>query len=122
MDALCAQTFAFIFTFSFLYPSSRLIRDVVAEKEQKTRELMRAMGLRIGTLMTSWLVTYVIIAAIQAAVITGMTSQNIFKVRVNTRCVHAGRCKRPMSHGDTAHTHREFVYLTCSEVKKSTCS
>lgn len=75
-----SQIFPFIFSFSFLYPAARLIRDIVSEKELRIREVMRAMGLPTGTLMASWFVTYILITLSQAIVITGITSQNIFKV------------------------------------------
>ena len=35
-----ASVFTFIFSFSFLYPASRLLRGVVYEKEAKIREGM----------------------------------------------------------------------------------
>ena len=35
-----AAVFTFIFSFSFLYPASRLLRGVVYEKEAKIREGM----------------------------------------------------------------------------------
>ena len=38
MCALSSQVFTVIFSFSFLYPASRLIRGVVFEKEAKIRE------------------------------------------------------------------------------------
>ncbi len=73
------QIFAFIFSFSFLYPASRLLRGIVQEKEQKIREGMRTMGLGHGSLLASWFLTYVIIVLIQAILITIITANNIFK-------------------------------------------
>ena len=70
--------FAFIFSFSFVDPASRLIRGVVYEKEAKIREGMRTMGLGHVSLLTSWYVTYALMVALQAGLITAVTANNIF--------------------------------------------
>jgi hypothetical protein len=75
-----SQIFAFLFSFSFLYPASRLLREIVREKELKMREGMRAMGLGTGSLMASWYITYFFIVLFQAILIAIITKQNIFKV------------------------------------------
>ncbi len=65
---------------TFLYPASRLIRDIVLEKELKMREGMKAMGLGSGALMASWYLTYVVMAIIQSLAIAAMCSDSIFQV------------------------------------------
>lgn len=75
---ITASIFPFLFSFSFLYPASRLIRDVVAEKELRVREYTRAMGVPAGALMASWWCTYTAVGALQSAIITGITASNIF--------------------------------------------
>ena len=82
LPSLCssAQVFAFLFSFSFLYPASRLLRDIVREKELRMREGMKAMGLGTGSLLTSWYITYALMTLFQAIVITIITSRNIFQV------------------------------------------
>jgi ABC-2 family transporter protein len=75
----CGQVFSFLFSFSFLYPASRLLRDVVREKEMKLREGMKAMGLGSGALLTSWYLTYALFTLFQAGIITLVTMGNIFK-------------------------------------------
>jgi ATP-binding cassette subfamily A (ABC1) protein 3 len=76
---VASQMFAFFFTISFLFPVSRLIRGLVAEKEMKIREGMRMMGLSDSALFGSWLVTYALIYLFIAAAIAIITSNNIFK-------------------------------------------
>ena len=75
-----SSVFAFIFSFSFLFPAARLIKGVVYEKEAKIREGMRAMGLGGNALMASWYITYFSIVFIQAILITIITARNIFLV------------------------------------------
>ena len=77
---VCAQIFAFMFSFSFLYPAARLLREIVLEKELRMREGMKAMGLSTGSLFASWYITYAFIIAIQATIIALITSTNIFQV------------------------------------------
>ena len=75
-----ADVFAFIFSFSYLFPAARLIKGIVYEKEAKIREGMRAMGLGGNALMASWYITYYLIVLIQAIFIAAITGRNIFQV------------------------------------------
>lgn len=81
------QIFAFLFSFSFLYPASRLMRDIVREKEMRMREGMRAMGLSTDALLASWYITYFLMVLVQAILITIATTSNIFQVTQRV-CLH----------------------------------
>lgn len=47
-----------VFCMSILYPTSRLIKGIVEEKETKTKETMRIMGLKDWVFNGSWFITF----------------------------------------------------------------
>jgi len=51
----------FYMTMTLLYPVSQLIKNLVEEKESKTKELMKIMGLRDSAFGLSWFLTYLIL-------------------------------------------------------------
>ena len=67
------------FILSLLYPVAQLVRSIVAEKETRIREGMKAMGLGEGALISSWLLTYFGIFFFDAVVISLITMGNIFQ-------------------------------------------
>ena len=73
------QVFSFFFTIVFLFPVSRLIRGLVAEKETRIREGMRMMGLSDLALNGSWFTTYAILYVAIGASIAVITHTNMFK-------------------------------------------
>ena len=79
-----ARLFAFLFAFTFLFPATRMLRDIVVEKEEKLREGMRIMGLTSAELMSSWYITYVSIVFIQCVPIAFITKALVFKVSSDT--------------------------------------
>jgi hypothetical protein len=78
--ARAARLFALLFAFTFLFPATRLLRDVVVEKEERLREGMRIMGLTSAELMSSWYFTYAMIVIIQCVPIALIMKALIFKV------------------------------------------
>lgn len=73
------QVFSFFFTIVFLFPVSRLIRGLVAEKETRIREGMRMMGLSDAALNGSWFATYAILYVVIGAAIAIVSHNNMFK-------------------------------------------
>lgn len=55
---------------SMLYPLSRLIKSIVEEKETRTRETMKIMGLSDTAFVASWFVTYFLIFSLIAYLIS----------------------------------------------------
>jgi len=72
------NVFALDLILTFLWPISRLIRGIVDEKETKTREGMKMMGLKSVSLYLSWFLTYGFIFVVIAASITLMTHNSLF--------------------------------------------
>eukprot|EP01138_Halocafeteria_seosinensis_P011391 gb/GECG01011634.1/.p1 GENE.gb/GECG01011634.1/~~gb/GECG01011634.1/.p1 ORF type:complete len:2040 (+),score=216.84 gb/GECG01011634.1/:1-6120(+) len=72
------NTFAILFVISFLFPSFKLIRSIVDEKETKIREGMKMMGMSAFSLFSAWFTTYLIIFAIIAILICALTSWGVF--------------------------------------------
>lgn len=64
------MVFGSLFIIAYIYPSSWLIRGIVAEKEKRIREGMFMMGLNESSLLWAWLTTYFVIFTIIAAIIT----------------------------------------------------
>ena len=55
-----AQTLAIFFVLSYVFPTFRLIRGLVYEKESGVREGLRMMGVSESALVASWVVAYLI--------------------------------------------------------------
>jgi hypothetical protein len=84
--ARAARLFGFLFAFTFLFPSTRLLQDIVVEKEARLREGMRIMGLTSAELMVSWFITYAAITLLQCIPIALIAQSLVFKV---SSCVFA---------------------------------
>ena len=76
--AVANAVFALLLTLSYLHPVSRLIRGIVAEKEERLREGLHMMGLAGPALSASWLATYAALFAAIAAVSAGMARATFF--------------------------------------------
>lgn len=63
---------------TFLWPISRLIRGIVHEKETRSREGMRMMGLRYSALYWSWFLTYGLLFFVISAAITAIAHVHLF--------------------------------------------
>lgn len=68
-----------LYTLVFMWPASRIVKQIVEEKEFRIRESMRIMGLSDSVLWVSWFVLYLILFLISAIIIVLITSQNIYK-------------------------------------------
>ncbi|GBG84246.1 hypothetical protein CBR_g38217 [Chara braunii] len=55
---------------STLYPLGMLVKGIVEEKETRSRETMRIMGLRAWVLTLSWGITYLLIFAVAGLMVT----------------------------------------------------
>lgn len=65
--------------FTFLIPLYYIVSKLSEEKESKSREGMKMMGLKDGSYFCSWIVFYGAIVLFMSAVITAMVSINVFK-------------------------------------------
>lgn len=68
----------FFIMFTYLIPLYYLVTKLADEKESKSREGMKMMGLMDFPYMTSWFVFYLIIVLVISLLITGISSINIF--------------------------------------------
>jgi hypothetical protein len=73
-----SQQFPFFVMFTFLIPLYYLVSKLAEEKENKSREGMKMMGLKDTSYFLSWFVFYLIINLVQAALITAMVCINLF--------------------------------------------
>lgn len=64
--------------FTFLIPLYYIVSKLAEEKESKSREGMKMMGLKDFAYFTSWFVFFLVITVFMSAVITGMCAINIF--------------------------------------------
>jgi hypothetical protein len=64
--------------FTFLIPLYYMVSKLAEEKEGKSREGMKMMGLKDSSYFLSWWVFHVILMILMAAIITGMCSINLF--------------------------------------------
>ena len=70
--------FALFLTLSYLLPVSRLIRGIVAEKEERLREGLQMMGLGGAALSAAWLAAYAALFAAVAAASAVMARATFF--------------------------------------------
>jgi uncharacterized membrane protein YadS len=73
-----SQQFPFFFMFTFLIPLYYLVSKLAEEKESKSREGMKMMGLKDSSYFLSWYVFYFIIVAKMSTIITIAVSFNVF--------------------------------------------
>jgi ATP-binding cassette subfamily A (ABC1) protein 3 len=73
-----AQNFPFFFMFTFLIPLYYIVSKLAEEKESKSREGMKMMGLKDSSYFLSWIVFYAVIVLFMAIIITAMLSINVF--------------------------------------------
>jgi hypothetical protein len=64
--------------FTFLIPMYYLVSKLAEEKESKSREGMKMMGLKDSAYFLSWWVFFVILVIIMSTIITAMVSINVF--------------------------------------------
>ena len=72
------QNFPFFFMFTFLIPLFYLVSKLAEEKESKSREGMKMMGLKDNAYFLSWFVFFFVIILFMSLVILGMLSINVF--------------------------------------------
>jgi ATP-binding cassette, subfamily A (ABC1), member 3 len=77
VDAL-SQNFPFFFMFTFLIPLYYIVSKLAEEKESKSREGMKMMGLKDDSYFLSWFVFHLILIIVMATLITLMVSINVF--------------------------------------------
>eukprot|EP00850_Spirogloea_muscicola_P017011 SM000142S00525 [mRNA] locus=s142:89468:101029:- [translate_table: standard] len=63
-------TMGLVMCLSTLYPLAMLVKALVEEKETKSKEIMRIMGLRLWIFMFSWFLTYLMVFAIVSLSVT----------------------------------------------------
>jgi hypothetical protein len=64
---------------AFMWPFSRMVRNMVEEKERKLSEGMKMMGLRNSVFWMSWVVAYLISFAIVCLLVIGASKGSLFK-------------------------------------------
>ncbi len=64
------QLIGLFLVLAFMWPYSRMVRNIVAEKEERLREGMRVMGMPNLSFWLSWIATYGIIYTVVAIVVT----------------------------------------------------
>jgi ATP-binding cassette subfamily A (ABC1) protein 3 len=70
--------FALFLVLSFMWPFSRLVRNIVEEKEKKIKEGMKMMGLTNWTFWASWALTYILLFTILCVVMILVSKKSIF--------------------------------------------
>jgi len=73
-----SQQFPFYFMFTFLIPLYYLVSKLAEEKESKSREGMKMMGLKDSSYFLSWFVFFTLIILMMSTIITFMVSINVF--------------------------------------------
>ena len=84
-----AQTLAIFFVLSYVFPTFRLIRGLVYEKESGVREGLRMMGMAESALVLSWLITYTVQFTIVALGLTVLTCFPILGAKRGNLFVHS---------------------------------
>ena len=70
--------FPFFLMFTFLIPLYYITSKLAEEKESKSREGMKMMGLKDSTYFLSWMTTYTVVIFAMSLLITIMVSFNTF--------------------------------------------
>ena len=70
--------FPFFYMFTFLIPLYYIVSKLSEEKESKSREGMKMMGLSDSTYFLSWFIFYAIVVLVMSIIITIIVSINVF--------------------------------------------
>jgi ATP-binding cassette subfamily A (ABC1) protein 3 len=73
------QVFGLFLVVAFMWPFSRMVRNMVEEKEKKLSEGMKMMGLRNSVFWMSWVVTYLISFTIVCILVIAVSKLSLFK-------------------------------------------
>jgi len=73
------QNFPFFFMIIYLIPFYYITSKIASEKESKSREGMKMMGLTDSTYYLSWFIVFLVICSITSVTVTIMTATGIFK-------------------------------------------
>lgn len=65
-------------TFAFVWPLQRLVKSLVEEKEFRIKELLFQMSTAPSAWFMSWLIIYIIMFAVVAGAITGITGSSVY--------------------------------------------
>ncbi|RLO11982.1 hypothetical protein DYB28_012659, partial [Aphanomyces astaci] len=70
--------FAIVFIISYLFSISSILVALITEKENKSRELMKILGVQDNSIIWSWYLTYGAIFVVSAVLQTGASRANLF--------------------------------------------
>jgi hypothetical protein len=71
--------FPFFLMFTYLIPLYYICSKLAEEKESKSREGMKMMGLKDSTYFLSWMTTFGAVIGVMSLLLTLMVSFNTFK-------------------------------------------
>jgi hypothetical protein len=74
-----SQNFPFYFMVTFLIPMYYLVQKLAEEKESKSREGMKMMGLKDSAYFLSWYVFFLVIVIVMSLLVTMMLSINVLR-------------------------------------------
>uniref|UniRef100_K3W614 ABC transporter domain-containing protein n=1 Tax=Globisporangium ultimum (strain ATCC 200006 / CBS 805.95 / DAOM BR144) TaxID=431595 RepID=K3W614_GLOUD len=72
------NVFAIVFVLSYLYAISRVLVVLIQEKETRSREYMKILGVQDGSIILSWYITYIIIFLIGSIIQALASSGGLF--------------------------------------------
>ncbi|CAK4660128.1 unnamed protein product [Aphanomyces euteiches] len=75
--SLVSQVFSLVFILAYLHAVSKVIVVLVREKETKSRELMKILGVRESAIVLSWYMTYIMIFVL-SSVVAGIAGKLLF--------------------------------------------
>ena len=64
--------------FTYLIPLYYIVSKLAEEKESKSREGMKMMGLKDSTYFLSWMTTFAVVIAIMSLLVVATTAFNVF--------------------------------------------
>jgi len=74
-----AQVLGLFLVIAFMWPFSRMVRNMVEEKEKKLAEGMKMMGLRNSAFWMSWVVTYLVGFTLVCILVIVVSKGSLFK-------------------------------------------
>eukprot|EP00475_Leptophrys_vorax_P022719 TRINITY_DN3093_c0_g1_i4.p1 TRINITY_DN3093_c0_g1~~TRINITY_DN3093_c0_g1_i4.p1 ORF type:complete len:1562 (-),score=428.94 TRINITY_DN3093_c0_g1_i4:659-5344(-) len=72
-------TLNMLLIFSYMWPFSRMLKEIVEEKSLKLKEGMRMMGARDSSIWLSWIITYSITLGFTGLIVSALLMVNIIK-------------------------------------------
>ncbi|DAZ93924.1 TPA: LOW QUALITY PROTEIN: hypothetical protein N0F65_008867 [Lagenidium giganteum] len=75
---LIESLFLMVFLFGNMQPLSKIMENLISERETRSRELMKILGVKDSSIVTSWYITYIVMFVVSSVLQTIVAKMGLF--------------------------------------------